>query len=346
MIKIAHIVHELKIGGVENSIQYHLKNTAHRYKVFCLGGVDHEFVAGIDLEMICFRKAEEGRFEYFFRLIREVKEFSPGILISSLWRSHLFAVVIFFLCKKIQWIPFFHSAQYFHLFDLVSTRIAVFISKICFSDSKATTKYLKEFNNSIEVKEVSFLFPLQRIQCEKLYDRVCYFGRLTKVKNVDYAIEIISAVNKFENLYFDIYGDGEEFHRLRHKIKLLNLDDRVIFKGKVMPEKVPHIMAKYRYYLQTSLYEGMSISVSQAMRVGCCCFVTFVGGIKDYAINGENAIELPLNDVDASARIMLSIISDKQKSLEISRSAPECFKSKRSYSESLDDLCTDVFIGL
>lgn len=67
-------------------------------------------------------------------------------------------------------------------------------------------------------------------------------------------------------------------------------------------------MKKYNYYLQTSIAEGMAISVYQAIKNGLLAVINPVGEMQNYTNDGGNAFYLDLNNVMNSAKKFKEVI--------------------------------------
>ncbi|MBV1870856.1 MAG: glycosyltransferase [Gammaproteobacteria bacterium] len=346
-IRIAHVLHHMQIGGVENAARYHLLNTKNNYHVFCLDSADPSFLLRCDEHKVTFRRSGESRLLYMIRFFREVRNFNPDLIVSSLWRSH---VVVLFLSRYLDstWVSFFHSSKYFHSLDRASTYLAVTFSDAIFCDSRSTEAYIRAVSNNSLFYLISFhfhdnsnpSFPWLRRK-----KKAAYFGRLSKIKNLFYLVDLFSRINSFHPLSLDIYGAGEEEVGLRLYIEKLGLGDVVTLAGTVPPEDVPGLMCGYRYYFQTSMHEGMALSVMQAMSAQCCCFVNFVGEIDNYAMDLYTAVNITPDDIEGATERVMSIIQSDLTCSAIAEKAANVFVDTDDYSFSFDRACQMVLLA-
>lgn len=108
----------------------------------------------------------------------------------------------------------------------------------------------------------------------------------------------------------DLYGrDDGLLEELSCYVNNNGLSDIIQFHSSMLPTLIETEMRKYNYYLQTSIYEGMAISVYQSIKNGLLPVVTPVGEIPKYTKNGINAFYLDVNDLNASARSFEMLIS-------------------------------------
>jgi glycosyltransferase involved in cell wall biosynthesis len=104
-------------------------------------------------------------------------------------------------------------------------------------------------------------------------------------------------------------GRGPIEEAVRAKARQLGLDDRVIFAGWL--EDIRDVLAAMDIYVSSSLSEGMSSAVLEAMSAGLACVATDVSDHR--LILGPVAAELvtPPGDVPAMRQALTRLASDK-----------------------------------
>lgn len=341
---MAHIVHHMKMGGVENAARYYSMNATSPYKVFCLGGGDEQYLANLDDKAVIFRKKGEHLLAYTLRFLSEYRAFMPDLLITSLWRSH-FVGLLFKLFVRERWVPFFHSVETFHFADRLSRSLALKVSKTAFSDSGSTKKSLLSQHKSLNVETISFLF-FEEAAVVPFADRsfrAVFLGRLAEVKNLPYLIEVFAEVNKSEQLVLDVYGDGADREKLQYLVRAKGLERIINFKGAVEAEEVGSLLQEYKFFVQSSVAEGMAVSVTQALLAGCCCMVSFVGEIATFCRHGHNAVELKLGDVKTASDAVKCLINNEAACKKIAGNASHTFDDSEGYVRSFSDACMREF---
>jgi glycosyltransferase involved in cell wall biosynthesis len=172
-----------------------------------------------------------------------------------------------------------------------------------------------------------------------------FLGRISNQKRLDRAIDFVAYLKCCGlNVTFDIYGIGgyEEKNFLINHIKSKNIDDDVIsFYPPVPHENLSSILLNYDFYLQTSQFEGMAMSVTEALQSGLVCLVTPVGEIKYYGIDQNNL--LLFNGFNERSFLRLhEALKEPEKLDTISRNAITTFCDESTYNESLVEILNTI----
>lgn len=88
-------------------------------------------------------------------------------------------------------------------------------------------------------------------------------------------------------------GNGADEARLRYWIAQLGLESNVTLTGKLSSDQIQSLLRCAHGYLQSSVAEGFSNAVAEAMAWGCPVFATDVGGTSEIIRDGENGFLLP-----------------------------------------------------
>ncbi|MBK8983377.1 MAG: glycosyltransferase [Ignavibacteria bacterium] len=138
-------------------------------------------------------------------------------------------------------------------------------------------------------------------------------GRLERQKGFSYFIEAASMLNDLpEKIKFVIIGEGtckDELMKMREEY---GLSDRLIFMD--YKENIQDYINNFDIYISTSLWEGMSYSVQEAMALGKPVIAMTSGnvsGLKELIINGESGILIEENYSASVAENIRSLISDE-----------------------------------
>lgn len=116
---------------------------------------------------------------------------------------------------------------------------------------------------------------------------ILFVGRLSKDKRVEPIIQaVLAAEESFGELNLTIVGDGEEHRNLiRHEGKNIH------FAGAVTPKEVKEYMKKADILVMNSAFEGIPMTILEAISYGLPVVSTNVGGIGQVLRFGQDSEE-------------------------------------------------------
>lgn len=124
---------------------------------------------------------------------------------------------------------------------------------------------------------------------------ILFVGRLSKDKQVG---PIVSAIEQSEDLHLTVVGDGEEYHNL-----IGYESEKVHFAGAVAPDKVSSYMEQADILVMNSAFEGIPMTILEAISHALPVVSTNVGGIGEVLHFGQDSEE-----TDASPESILTAI--------------------------------------
>jgi glycosyltransferase involved in cell wall biosynthesis len=74
---------------------------------------------------------------------------------------------------------------------------------------------------------------------------------------------------------------------------------------------MPDLLTKADIYVSTSLYDGTSVSLLEAMASGCFPVVSDIPSNREWIRDGENGFLVPVNDEQYLAKKIIDAIRDK-----------------------------------
>jgi glycosyltransferase involved in cell wall biosynthesis len=141
-------------------------------------------------------------------------------------------------------------------------------------------------------------------------------GRLAKEKGLEItlnAVEIL--VKKGYNIRWFLIGEGNMREELEHEIKEKNLAGKVIFLGQ-KANPYPYIR-KANIYIQTSRYEGRSISIDEAKILAKPILITNFDTASNHIVHNKNGIISKMDALSVANDLERLIIdSDLRKRLQ------------------------------
>ena len=108
--------------------------------------------------------------------------------------------------------------------------------------------------------------------------------------------DLIRAMQYLPDATLDIIGDGPEREHLAYLIHELGLKGRVTLRGKMSPEGVQDALGAATAYVQSSVAEGFSNALAEAMVLGKAVFATDIDGTSEVVRDGENGLLLPVGE--------------------------------------------------
>jgi glycosyltransferase involved in cell wall biosynthesis len=131
--------------------------------------------------------------------------------------------------------------------------------------------------------------------------------------NVSLLIRAIPIVLKEEpDTKFVIAGGGTERKALEREVKSLNINSSVEFLGRVPHEEMPHLLSQADIYVSTSLHDGTSVSLLEAMGSGAFPVVTDIPANREWITNGENGFLVSTVEAVSLANRIIDAIRNRE----------------------------------
>jgi glycosyltransferase involved in cell wall biosynthesis len=136
-------------------------------------------------------------------------------------------------------------------------------------------------------------------------------GRLTLVKNYTGLLQAFAQVTAaIPNAKLVLVGDGPERNNLQFLAESLGIAPRVVFCG-FQPEP-SRFLRIFDVFVLSSLREGISISLLEAMSSSVPVVVTNVGGNPEVVRDGESGILTPAEDDRKLADAIIRMLNDRK----------------------------------
>lgn len=336
-IKVVIVIPSLVVGGAENMV-CQLSRAINRDKfdivLVSLSSKQDTIFEKILLKSginIAFMDNDGGlSVQTAFKLWRYFNQFKPDIVHSHLTAS-LYAI---------PWV-YTHKATLLHTIHTTpqfefSKRI-IGLMKILYKKKKAIPVAI---SNKIKVS-TSSLYNISQGSIEVVYNPVdierfrkksinhaeniqfIHVGRMNPNKNQQLIIKAFAIVKKeLLNVSLVLVGDGESKNELSKLVEDLNLNKDVTFVGNIA--NVEDYLNESDIFVLSSHYEGLPLSILEAMSSGLPIVSTNVGGVSD--IVDKNGILIEDNDLNALTNSMLRLAKDKDLRIKMSIASVELSK--------------------
>jgi sugar transferase (PEP-CTERM/EpsH1 system associated) len=134
-------------------------------------------------------------------------------------------------------------------------------------------------------------------------------GRLDPVKDFPTLMKGFSQIKDgFPLAKLVIVGDGSVRSNLSRLGKELGLDSSLIWLGE--RNDIPELLRCFDIFVQTSIFEGMSNTILEAMASGLPIVATDTGGNPEVVSNGENGVLVPVGGVRELSVALQRYLSD------------------------------------
>jgi glycosyltransferase involved in cell wall biosynthesis len=135
---------------------------------------------------------------------------------------------------------------------------------------------------------------------------------LLPIYNVSLFIRAIPLVLREESkVKFFVAGDGPEREELEREAKNLRIGDFVQFLGRVPHDAMLSLLGETDIYVSTSLHDGTSVSLLEALGSGAFPVVTDIPSNREWISDGENGFLVPTDEERVLAMRILESIRNR-----------------------------------
>ncbi len=175
------------------------------------------------------------------------------------------------------------------------------------------------------------MFPASMPQpfCRPERAEIVTIARLVRQKGIRFLVEAARhVVDGHRAARFTVFGDGPERRTLEAQAARLGLGERLRFAG--MATDVVSDLGSCDLFVLPSLWEGMPISLMEAMAAGRPVIATAVSGSSELVIDGETGTLVPPGDAPALAGAIDALLRDRAAALAMAAAGRE--RVRRSFS--------------
>lgn len=277
--------------------------------------------------------------------VRRILRLNPDVVIGSLWRSVPVLMVLKVLRPRLPLVYFLHLERTMHAADRLLSAIGLRVADEIWCDSEATRRRRLSPRRRERSRVISFVTghpapaPVKAVT-----PTFVMWARLHRQKGADVAIRFIAALAaRGIDARFTVYGpDGGELETLRGLTRSLGLAERVVFGGTIDTAGRAAAVGQATFYLQLSRFEGMAMSVVEAMQAGLVPVVTAVGDIPRYLRDGENGVIVDPEQLPAAAERIAALLVDPKAVQRMSAAAVAQWRAASLYREDVADAAREL----
>lgn len=155
-----------------------------------------------------------------------------------------------------------------------------------------------------------------KLRKELLGDRkylFCCVARLAKEKNIDFLLRAMAGRKNIHAADFRlaIVGEGPYQKELCKLIKELDIEEEIVFVGKVANSEVKNYCKAADLFLFASLSETQGIVLLEAMAAGTPVLTVKASGVQDVVVNGKNGYMTYMSEMEYSNKLEEILAGDR-----------------------------------
>lgn len=350
-IKVLHLTYDMRIGGTEQVIKNLIENTDNQQfetSILCIESplgpfADDLLRQGISITALSRQPGFD--FQLIKHIRRHIKKHQIDILHCHQYTPWVYGTLAA-LGTKTKAIFTEHGRFYPDSSSWKRKLVNPWLHKITAATttiSQATKEALVIYENlpGDDIKVIyNGIAPLQTDEIKVaqlrqelgLNNSTLCLGTIARLDSIKNHPMMIQAFNQVIKNGIDakllIVGDGEMRESIDKLIADLQLEDHVILTG--YKTKPHHHLALMDIYLLSSLSEGTSMTLLEAMSMGKPCIVTDAGGNPEIIMHLENGIVTPNNDANSFARAIITLANDPTLMEQMAANSLNRFKQKFS----------------
>jgi glycosyltransferase involved in cell wall biosynthesis len=343
------------LGGAENMIAQiapRLKMRGYNVRVLTFKGWGpiSEKLKGNGIE--CIALHGKGKFDlrilwrYFFYLM----ENPPDLIIAFLHRAYIPTRIFGFFLGIPNISAVQDSLQWMNSFQLLFEKITAIFCTIIYSCSNAVTSFLLQdigmkrekvvtIPNSVDVDSFSIkINKEEKIRELGLSSNLKIVGTVCRLhepkKGVKILLEATKKLKKEICFNLLIVGTGKDEKMLRLTAERDGINAHFLGER----EDVREILRVLDVFVLSSLYEGLPVSVLEAMACGIPVIATNVGGNKEVVLNGKTGFLVkPGNPYELAEKIK-ELLEDAKMRKDFGKAGFKRVKEKFSIEETVNSI--------
>lgn len=328
MIKVFHIIPTLEVGGAEKlliNICKNLDKNKFSVNIVTLYKLHDSFfleeLKRNHINIIELNKKIGFDLNIFFKLYKIFKKYKPDVI-----NTHLYVIPYVFLPAflgrikvRVHTVHSIASKEIssklkrkiikiaYKYFGFIPIGISDYVKKSILKEYRLKENKVECIYNGIDTSKFS-------LNTGYLNNNQIIFinvARLNEAKNQSLLIDAFKLVKeKVQDTKLYIVGDGELRNKIEKKIEELDLKNDVILKGQ--KENINKELNNASVFVLSSNYEGLPLSVLEAMACGLPIVTTDAGGVIDIVKNNYNGYIVEKNNKNELANAMLKICNNKE----------------------------------
>ena len=162
---------------------------------------------------------------------------------------------------------------------------------------------------------------------------------LEKIYGIDILINAFHILKtKYKSIKLLIVGTGSQELAYKSLVKQLNLDNDVVFTGKIDYEKITDYHNMIDIFVNVSRNESFGVSVIEASACEKPVIVSNVGGLPNVVVNSKTGFIVNTEDPSDTARAIDLLMNDSSLRFKMGEEGRQFVKNKFELNKNTDDL--------
>jgi glycosyltransferase involved in cell wall biosynthesis len=169
--------------------------------------------------------------------------------------------------------------------------------------------------------------------------KLLYVGRLAAEKGLPVLFESLGAMRAQQYEFeLTLLGDGPDREKLEALARQHGIADRVMFAGYASPNVVAEHLRRTDIFVLPSFFEGVPVSLMEAMACGVPVIATYVGGVAELVQDGETGQVVYPGDPVSLKNAIVSYLDDFALRERVSRQGREKVAADFNLDREIDKL--------
>lgn len=342
MMKVVHLIAHLELGGAEvlvsKLIRYQVAEDV-KIELWCL-----EKSSNREFELETIKKLSEmgikvvvltetkNKVKRILNLIRQINKYKPDIINAHLTHVTAYAILGKILSFKYR----LKIVETIHSTKLSAKVIHKIISNYLTNKTIAITDKIENSllcevkikKDKIETIENGIEIPFEKIIIRNKVKKIIAVGRLAEEKNHIFLLKSYELLKReLEEIpILEIYGDGYLKETLQNYINEKNLQNDIKLMGTNL--SILEKLKNSDIYVLCSKYEGLSISLLEALSIGIPIIGTKVPGVID-VVSEKEATLVELDNTIELKEALKNLIENYEKR---KKNSVKCIELSKKYS--------------
>jgi len=344
---ICFLIGSFQIGGAEDHVLQILKNLDYSKYNACVSTFSNDGGLGIKFEKLKIpifiidkhkNKVLKKLFKYFriFSYVKFLKKNKINVIHIHLVGCYMFGIISSYLScisnKIITWHNIYDNSVkkwgslhqfYSNCKSIAKVKIGSYFASniIAVSDNvkerncifyRINPKNVHTIHNGINVDGLFEKKSDSNSKLRKDNFSIIAVGTLQYQKGYIIMLKAMKEIIKrFPFVNLSIMGDGPDRSILESYIEQNNLKNNIYLKG--IQKDIPLLLVKSDLFLMTSLWEGFSIALLEAMATGLPIIATEVGGNSEAIKHNKTGLLIPKNNIGETINAISQLIENSEK---------------------------------